>query len=91
MFKKVEFEAGKVRIDGNIIGTEVGAMKNGTVVIEKDNGTFIYAVYGTMVDDEFYQLCRSHRCIGCNMAESPKCRYNRKTNQNAGYYVEVEE
>ena len=91
MYKKVEFECGKVTIDGEIIGTEEGTMNNGTVVIEKDNGTFIYAVYGTMVDDEFYQFCRSHRCIGCNMAESPKCRYNRKTNQNAGYYVEVEE
>ena len=53
MYKKVEFECGNVTIDGEVIGTEGGTMNNGTVVIEKNNGTFIFAEYGTMVDNEF--------------------------------------
>lgn len=91
MYKKVEFECGNVTIDGEVIGTEGGTMNNGTVVIEKNNGTFIFAEYGTMVDNEFYPFCRGHRCTGCKRTQSPNCRYNRQTNKNAGYYVETEE
>lgn len=89
MYKKAKIDRGIVFIDEKEVGAEKD-FYNGTIIIEGKDGTTLFAEYGTMVDGEFYPLCRrTVRCLQCNMHDSPNCRYNRATNGNAGYYMEV--
>lgn len=88
MYKKVDLNLGIVSVEGERIGLEKENF-NGTIVIEGKDGTVLFAEYGTLVDDEFYPFCRSFKCMECNMRNSPNCRYNRLTNKNPGYYVEM--
>lgn len=91
MYKKVEINCGAIFVDGTKIGEEKN-FYNGTIIIEDQDGTTIFAEYGTLVDGEFYQFCRSsNHCVQCNMHNSPNCRYNRLTNKGAGYYINFPE
>lgn len=90
----------KVIFEGNVVKSATTNKVVGKIIPSRDqcidvilnNGCHQYAYYGT-ADDEgnFFNFCRDTRSCGhsCYAANNPKCRYNRKYQHNAGYYVDT--
>lgn len=92
MYKRVLSSFGNVVLEetGVCIGKE-GRAGNGFFEVELTDtpGKTVLALYGTVYNGEFHQFCTGTMCVGCRGVTSPKCRYNRETNKNSGYYVDM--
>lgn len=94
MMKKVEIIGTDVCLatTGKKVG-EIRPSSDQCIDVFLENGVHVYAYYGTTDEKgEFYSFCRNVMACGktCSAADSPKCRYNRKYAENAGYYVDVD-
>lgn len=92
MFKKVVFGSTCKTEDGKILGKEVGGFE-GRSFFEDEDGNMYSATYGILDESgNFHAFCTNTRSCGgtCFNATSPSCRYNRKYQASAGYYVDID-
>lgn len=73
---------------GKVLGREVGHILGSRLVLENENGDQRIALYGTRnQEEEFVEFCTLTTCPRCIGKEKESCRYNRKNQEQAGYYV----
>ena len=90
MYKKVIFGR-EMEQDGIVCKRQIRAM-DGKILFEDPNGREFVANYGVLDENgEFHAFCTATLACGqkCMNADSPACRYNRKYQHTAGYYVVV--
>lgn len=95
--KKVVKEGGKWYTEQakQLLGEEVGRLANGRVVIQAETGEERIACYGTMDErGKFLEFCSDTGMIcgaRCPWAGKGCCRYNKKIQEHAGYYMSEDE
>lgn len=91
MFEKVILGREVKTEGGKILGKQIGGF-DGRVIFEDDHGTQHCATYGIIDENgKFHAFCTGSATCGnqCKATNSPACRYNRKYQHTAGYYVAV--
>lgn len=79
---------------GRILGQNIAREKDGTLSIEDGYGTVYKVIYGTIDESgKIIEFCSDKEFCGirCIWSGTTQCRYNKKSQKNAGYYIEVQE